>query len=303
MLINDRLRWQVYQYLTGYNYKNSIANGCFFNIAARLARYTQNETYAQYAEKIWNWQIGTGFIDATYNVYDGAHLETNCTDINKVLFSYNAGVFMLGAAYMYNYVRSSSSNISFSANPSQTNSSAEWKTRLDGIIQQTMTTFFVDDVAYEVACEPKLTCTTDMFSFKAYLMRWMAGTTKLAPYTAIQMMPKIQKSAEAAAAQCVGGSTGRQCGLSWSSGKYDGTYGVGQQMAAMSAIFSNLVPSVGAPYTNSSGGSSKGNNNAGGKEEDPNAIKPATSADKAGAGILTTLVLVGITGMLGWMSL
>jgi mannan endo-1,6-alpha-mannosidase len=100
----NSLRWQVYQYLTGYNYKNSISNGCFFNIASRLARYTHNDTYAQYAEKIWQWEMDIGFIDNTYNVYDGAHLETNCTDINKVLFSYNAGVYMLGAAYMYNYV-------------------------------------------------------------------------------------------------------------------------------------------------------------------------------------------------------
>lgn len=36
------LRWQIFTFNTGYTYKNSIANGCFFNIAARLARYTGN---------------------------------------------------------------------------------------------------------------------------------------------------------------------------------------------------------------------------------------------------------------------
>jgi hypothetical protein len=43
-------------------------------------------------------------MDDSYNVYDGAHIGTNCTDINKVQFSYNVAVWLLGAANMYNYV-------------------------------------------------------------------------------------------------------------------------------------------------------------------------------------------------------
>jgi mannan endo-1,6-alpha-mannosidase len=104
MLMFPRLRWQVYQYLTGYDYKNSIANGCFFNLGARLARYTNNDTYAQEAEKTWDWITSVGLMDENYNIYDGAHVETNCTDINKIQFSYNMGVWLLGAANMYNYV-------------------------------------------------------------------------------------------------------------------------------------------------------------------------------------------------------
>jgi mannan endo-1,6-alpha-mannosidase len=104
ILTFPRLRWQVYQYLTGYDYKNSIANGCFFNLGARLARYTNNATYADRAEETWNWISNVGLMDANYNIYDGAHIETNCTDINKIQFSYNMGVWLLGAANMYNYV-------------------------------------------------------------------------------------------------------------------------------------------------------------------------------------------------------
>jgi mannan endo-1,6-alpha-mannosidase len=44
-------------------------------------------------------------MDDDYNIYDGAHVGTNCTDINKAQFSYNNGVYLLGAAHMYNYVR------------------------------------------------------------------------------------------------------------------------------------------------------------------------------------------------------
>src|SRR6266536_2717574 len=106
MLNIGSLRWQVYPYLTGYDYKNSIANGCFFNMGARLAKYTNNDTYAKHAEKAWDWVQGVGLMDAKWNIYDGAHIGTNCTDINKVQFSYNMAVFALGAANMYNYVGS-----------------------------------------------------------------------------------------------------------------------------------------------------------------------------------------------------
>lgn len=100
------LRWQVPFSNVGYNYKNSIANGCFFNLGARLARYTGNQTYADWAEKTWDWMMGVGFMGKDNEaLYDGAHVESNCTDINKAEFSYNNAIFTLGAAYMYNYVR------------------------------------------------------------------------------------------------------------------------------------------------------------------------------------------------------
>lgn len=146
-----------------------------------------------------------------------------------------------------------------------------------------------------------------MYSFKAYLTRWLAATTKMAPYTYDLIMPKLAASAQAAALQCNGGDNGRMCGLSWSKGAaWDGTQGVGQQMAAMSAVFVNLLPleSVAPPVTNSTGGTSVGNPNAGSQSNpNPEAITPATTGDKAGAGIVTTLILVSATGMFGWMSI
>jgi mannan endo-1,6-alpha-mannosidase len=146
-----------------------------------------------------------------------------------------------------------------------------------------------------------------MYSFKAYLTRWLAATTKVAPYTYDLIMPKLAASATAAALQCNGGANGRMCGLSWSKGAdWDGTQGVGQQMAAMSAVFVNLLPleSVAPPVTNQTGGTSVGNPNAGAQSvANPAAITPATTGDKAGAGIVTTLILVSATGMFGWMSI
>ena len=99
------LRWQIPLSNNGYNYKNSISNGCFFNIGARLGRYLENDTYVEWAEKTWDWMVGVGYIDDKYNVYDGGHVEHNCTDINRAQFSYNVAVFAQGVAYLYNYVR------------------------------------------------------------------------------------------------------------------------------------------------------------------------------------------------------
>ena len=83
----------------------AIANGCFFNIGARLARYTGNETYAKYAEETWEWLWGVNYIDhERWLVYDGGHVGKNCTDINKATFSYNAAILIQGAAFMYNFV-------------------------------------------------------------------------------------------------------------------------------------------------------------------------------------------------------
>ena len=98
------LRWQIYTFNNGYNYKNSISNGCFFNIAARLAVYTGNQTYADWAEKVFTWEHASGLMSDDYHFFDGAHTTLNCTDINRVQWTYNAGVFLLGAASMYNHV-------------------------------------------------------------------------------------------------------------------------------------------------------------------------------------------------------
>jgi mannan endo-1,6-alpha-mannosidase len=99
------LRSQVYN-SNGLGYKTSIANGCFFNIASRLALYTANASYATSAQSIWDWITSVGLIDGNYLVYEGTDVATNCTEfnMNKQQLSYNAGIFLHGAAVMYNYV-------------------------------------------------------------------------------------------------------------------------------------------------------------------------------------------------------
>lgn len=98
------LRWQIYTFNEGYTYKNSIANGCFFNLGARLARYTGNQTYAEWAEKIFEWEESIGLINSDYDIFDGSSDLENCSTVDRLQWTYNAGIYIHGAANMYNLV-------------------------------------------------------------------------------------------------------------------------------------------------------------------------------------------------------
>ena len=99
------MEWKAELGPQGYDYKNTIANTIFFNMGARLSRYTQNATYMDWAVKTYDWLTSVGYIDSDFNVYDGAHVEDNCTDVDKAQFSYNAAAATQGVAFMYNQVR------------------------------------------------------------------------------------------------------------------------------------------------------------------------------------------------------
>ncbi|KAI6708730.1 hypothetical protein B2J93_1293 [Marssonina coronariae] len=282
------LKWQIFTFNNGYNYKNSISNGCFFNLASRLAKYTGNNTYSDWAEKTYEWMENIGLLDKSYYVYDGSDDLINCTRLNRIQWTYNAGAMLLGAATMYNH----------------TNGAAIWKTRLDGLVKGLDVFFPKDNIMQEVACENNGLCNVDQHSFKAYLSRWMAATTKMAPHTSDLIMAKLAPSAKAAALQCSGGDNGRTCGLKWTMGAtWDGSYGVGQQMAALEIVQSNLITRVAGPVSNATGGTSVGDPSAGSDYSNTyNPLTPATTGDKAGAGILTALVLVSFTAMTWWMN-
>ncbi|EPE35901.1 Six-hairpin glycosidase [Glarea lozoyensis ATCC 20868] len=287
------LRWQIFTFNSGYTYKNAIANGCFFNIAARLAVYTGNQTYADWATKTYDWMDSVGLIGDAYEIYDGSSDTENCTVIDHGRFSYNQGIYLFGAAMMYNY----------------TNASTIWQPRVAGLLNATSAFFSSTKIMYEL-CEPAQTdhptgtCDTDQRSFKAYLSRWMAGTAKIAPFTHDTVMSYLRPSAEAAAAQCDGGTDGVTCGEHWTAGStWDGLYGVGEQMSALSVIQSLLIDEAPALVTNMTGGTSAGNSAAGSGSDDSSAgtITPATSADRAGAGVLTAIMVCGVLGGVGFM--
>ncbi len=164
------------------------------------------------------------------------------------------------------------------------------------------------NIMVEIACEPQGTCNNDQPSFKAYLSRWMAAVTQIAPFTSDTIMPKLKTSAQGAAGQCSGSGDGTTCGRKWYQSTWDQKTGVGEEMSALSIIQANLISKVAPPVTANSGGTSKGDPSAGSggdnpvQVHNPSANMKITAGDRAGAAILTALVLGSLVGMLVWIS-
>ena len=232
------LRWQFNPNNRGYFYKSSISNGGFFQLAARLARYTGNTTYADWASTTWDWMVATNLIDSYFNVYDGTDVKINCTAVDHNVWSYNAGIFLYGSAVL--------ANISHADQDRTT-----WTTRTQGLLDATAARFFspyinATKVAFEFMCEEVNLCNPDEISFKAYLARWMTTTAQMLPALRDQVMSLVVPSAKAAAASCSG--QGRNsCGVKWYTGAWDGTDGVGQQLAALEMVLGLLIDGAGPP--------------------------------------------------------
>lgn len=189
-----------------------------------------------------------------------------------------------------------------------------WKARVEGLLNRTIA-YFSDSatgIIVEVGCEltSPASCNTDQKSFKAYLTRWLASTSQLAPFTSVTIADFLLKSAKAAAAQCTGGTNGTACGLKWvtdgKTGTWDGTTGVGEEMSALEVIQSTLIGQTAAPVTNTTGGTSTGDYTAGSgskTEADVTDDWVPTTGDKAGAGVVTAAILAGLIGGVVWMAM
>ncbi|KAF1930061.1 glycoside hydrolase family 76 protein [Didymella exigua CBS 183.55] len=235
------LKWQIYpENAYGYNYKNSISNGCAFALGARLARYTGNSTYSDWSEKIYDWTKSVGLITDIYEVFDGVDDKTNCAAVaDKTQWTYNNAMFLHGSAFMYDV----------------TNGASIWKERVSGFLSHAELLFFSaetkDNIMYEWACETGesgRTCNLDQQSFKAYLSRFMAQTAAVAPFTKDSINKYLTASAVGAAKSCSGGDNKATCGSKWYTGSWDGTSGVGQQLSALEvtkallSLKQNIVP-------------------------------------------------------------
>jgi len=284
---NGGLRWQIFPFNKGYDYKNSISNGCLFHLAARLARYTGNATYANWATTTFNWMQTIQLMTSDFSVHDGADVP-DCTKIDYIQWTYNNGQFLAGSAFMYNY----------------TNGDPYWKNNVDQLLANTFSKFFTNpaNILFEPACEVTQTCNTDQTSFKGFLASYLAYVSQMAPYTAAQIYPYLATSAIAAGATCSGVGAGMTCSMQWTLGHYDGRErGVGEQLSLLNVVNSNLVKFTGAPVTHDSGGTSVGDPNAGSTGNPViGSVTPATTGDKALAGVLTGSCAI-LLGLGGWL--
>lgn len=282
------LRWQIFTWNSGYNYKNSISNGCLFHLAARLYRFTGEDIYLETAEKVWNWMWDVGYITTNdgFVIYDGADDTENCTDLTMHKWSYTYGVFMSGCAYLYNV----------SGN----------ETWLDGAqdIISASSYFFNNSIMTETTCAASSSCNNDQRSFRSLFARTLGLTASLMPDFRDQILDDwLLPSAKAAAASCSGGDDHITCGENWSVDGYDGMYGLGEQISAGETIMA-LITSNHGPLTPATGALSSGSNvdagNLTATITNANQLDISTK-DKAGAAILTAVVLGSLLGGSVWM--
>ncbi|ODV91263.1 glycoside hydrolase family 76 protein [Tortispora caseinolytica NRRL Y-17796] len=284
------IRWQKFAFNNGYSYKNTVSNGGFFLIGARLARYTKNETYAEWATKTWDWTARVGLLDSnTYAVYDGLHIGNgNCDSFDYLQWTYNIGSYMAGAAYMY----------SFTTLP-------VWRERAQRLFEHIKQTFFFNGIMFEAACETVGTCSTDSRSFKAYLCRYLGMTADLVPELRAEIQALMQTNAAAVARSCVEGSNGLECGQKWTMQAFDGVTSLGECQCALEAVLNTVRfvdSNVGLPADVNTG-TSQGNPGAGlskGGEADWS-MRNSTRGDRAFAWILTISVMACLSVSTWWV--
>ncbi|KAI7231320.1 mannan endo-1,6-alpha-mannosidase [Hortaea werneckii] len=320
-LCGGGLRWQIFSFNNGYNYKNSFSNGEFVQLGTRLARYTGNNTYIDWALDAAQWAVDVGLLDQEGRVFDGTSTNDNCSQLNHIQWTANAGAYLSGTAYAANY-----------------SGPLRWSGYNSVLFLTSNVTFFDDGVMYEVACEPNMNCNTDQLAFKAVLARAMANTKNLAatgevtqgegclfnqtgPCTTIGSAREViqgwlESTAKAAAASCEMQDSGLMCGTNWRQDGYDGHSGLGQDLSALEAILAVLshyeyqttlpVNSAGMPggykpptYSDTPGNSSSSSSGSGtSPSSSASPSSPASYDNAAGTSSASLFALVAAAGVM-----
>ncbi|KAK3292821.1 glycosyl hydrolase family 76-domain-containing protein [Chaetomium fimeti] len=252
------LRAQVPLVNQGYHLKSTLANAVFLNLGARLGRYTGNQTYAEWADKTWDWLSSVGLIEESTDsiaIHNSIPVN-NCSHVRKNNWTIFTGTLLEGAAYMYN----------------QTTGDAQttWRSRIRKMTRRALATDFPattttgELVLVEPGCEAPspytFPCDPQEHYGKGAYLRALAGTAQLAPFTRGEIARRVRDSAVAAVRVCEGGLRGRACSFVWNmdpgwenraAGSDDlGIYGPGapaEQMNVLSVLVGLLVdePAVG----------------------------------------------------------
>lgn len=99
------LRWALFPFNEGWDFKNTLSNACFFDLAARLARYTGNATYAEAATTAWDWMVDVELVNTRdWTAQQRASVDENCTDASGPAESETMAFLAHGAAFMFNHV-------------------------------------------------------------------------------------------------------------------------------------------------------------------------------------------------------
>ncbi|RAH75007.1 glycoside hydrolase family 76 protein [Aspergillus aculeatinus CBS 121060] len=288
------LRWQIWPFESGYTQKNAISNGGLFQLSARLARYTHNQTYADWAEKIWDWSASVPLLkNDTWSIADSTDVDNGCTTQGNTQWTANYGPYISGAAYMYNYTNGQNS---------------KWKSGLDSLLNVSFETFFPEKygglILSEILCEPTENCNSLEDTYKGTYVSDLTLASLVAPYISSEVSSRLQASAVGAAKQCTGGNNQTLCGRRWYSDEWDGTDGREEQLSATSIFFANMAGFTGkgvataAAAANQTTGSAGTNGTSTNGTGVPHAVNGAGRSSQGQFGVATVGVLAGLVSLL-----
>ncbi|KAG0675841.1 hypothetical protein C6P40_001508 [Pichia californica] len=240
------LRWQILKNMSGWNYKSEIANAGVFALGARIARYSNNSELVLSSNRILRWMKESSFItqpdgENYYNVYDGSNIvNDSCPVINGAIWSYNYALMTMGTSYLYSATGND-----------------YWSNELDKFLSG-IEHYFINpnstDILYEYQCSVWGTCNNDQRAFRAIVANSLGNVAQLVPEYKDRVLKIINASAKGAAASCSGGSDGVTCGKDWSTGSWDGLYGLGEQISALEIIQNTVITDLELPCTDKSCG-------------------------------------------------
>lgn len=217
------LRWQIFPFNNGYNYKNGFSNGQFMQLAARLYALTGNQTYSDWAELAYSWAVDAGIVKDDGTTYDGAQTEDDCSQVNKLQLTSNSAVWLYGSAVMAN----------------ATKGDKTWTTRAQSILNHAKTVYIKNNIMVETACETNGKCSTEQRFFKGIFAQHLARTMQMMPSTADTIKPIIQANAQAVAK--TGCENANNCVYIWTGNSKNGGSDLGSQFSSLQAIQGNLA--------------------------------------------------------------
>ncbi|OAS99466.1 uncharacterized protein BDCG_16152 [Blastomyces dermatitidis ER-3] len=288
------LNWRVNTFSDGHSVKNSMSNGAFFELSSRLARYTNNQTYAEWAGKAWDWMSDIGLLTDDFKVFDAADGNTDCKEINDDQWSANVGSLLSGAANMYN----------------MTNGDSTWKSRVEDLFKGA-SIFFKRDIMFEPACEPDEKCDIRRKTFKAILSKALRNTVQLAPFMNDLVLPKVEASAREAVDECDEEDGYHMCSYDWvdvdndrddKDDDNDDDETLGEQLSVLQIVLAKLAGmGEGTPpgRQSSPGGSPGGANSRG---TPTNGAPPSASSPNAASSVMDLDIrqwgaIVGMTAL------
>ncbi|KAF9631864.1 Glycoside hydrolase family 76 [Lasiodiplodia theobromae] len=234
------LRTDIFMFGDEYNSKDSLSQSTFFLLAARLARFTGNQTYVDLAARAYDWMREVKLIDDDFAVYYNASTTQNCSQVDDTQWSQAAAAIAYGSAVLANIT-----------------SSTEWADRTTSHVEHILNYFFPSDILTSPACTDASTnyyCWGEAHAAEASTLRWLSLVPVFQPATHDSIHAALAATAKAAADACTttdGGASASCKGL-WSVSDDDeeqfddddprtdvprnATIGLGQQVVALEAL-------------------------------------------------------------------